>query len=964
MKYNHDSMLPIGAFKPRGSVVGGRSMRLHGGDSYMPSDEERFGGPGSWQGGGDSGAYWVPEQPTPQQAAADVAQIYEEVLGRAPDAGSSGWVEAITSGSRTPEQIRAEIIASPEASQNAGIPAYNSSGDATERFTSGAVALEQSGYVPNKDYTYEGVPTVWTNPQTGKSVFFGNAGTGGDRSNITEKYQWWSPEQLAKLGPDSVPVLAHENPDKYGWLGNGQWKAPVAMALAFAAPQLMPYLSAALGGGIAGSIGSGALYGGLSGGITGGAKGALQGGILGGLGGAFGGALQPDAAVSGSQFVGDIGATGGEMSFGDLVNSVGLGQNYNTDDVVNALSGYFSQTPTASGFTPEMMNVLNDIASAGGAGFDIYNAVKDIPDAELYNTLGNLFTSSRPPSGGAPEQPSEGGSIPGFNQPVFVPGIGIVNPSGYGGVGGAGGAGGGGGGGIGGGGFGGSDSSGDTEEEKQRKREQAAGLMAQTQTVLVKPPPVAEIDYMYDIGGESIFATPKQETLMPSPFEETPEAVEGAMPRYQYYDPQGGYQYAEGGMVAFDEGGNVTQEELEAAARPLTYNPKLAAYGERRRETTPPKEMSETDLLIAELAAGFHPVIGPALSAKDFEEAREENNYLGMGLAGLGMIPVVGGAIKGYNRLVKPALRNRAIEKELVENWGKIPKGQPIPEGYIGGPSELPRLPSAKSQSGYYEQPKFQTDYGREFTHDLVHSSPSPNIASFDPTLSGSEHSVRSATLNPSNTRGGSFPNPLLAGTHPADDITTFLSNDAAYSSQYMPRDYVYPTPKTEGKIFPNYSYPRVAGMPKVQKVYDPGATMYPVSARLGKVFDPTAPGADKIAEEFLGTIKMPKGMDEKTFNSYLDSARYSILKGDSKSVESAPFREFLKNEGFDSFAILKGAGDDQVKNYGVFDPSRIRGKYAEFNPEQAASADIMKAEGGFIDDYTIDDLYEILRGK
>jgi hypothetical protein len=92
-------------------------------------------------------------------------------------------------------------------------------------------------------------------------------------------------------------------------------------------------------------------------------------------------------------------------------------------------------------------------------------------------------------------------------------------------------------------------SSEDTEEDKQRKREQAAGLMAQTQTVLVKPPPVAEIDYMYDIGGESVFATPKQESLMPSPFEETPEAVEGAMPRYQYYAPQGGYQYAEGGSI-------------------------------------------------------------------------------------------------------------------------------------------------------------------------------------------------------------------------------------------------------------------------------------------------------------------------------------------------------------------------------------------------------------------------------
>lgn len=33
-------MLPLGAFKQRGSVVGGRSMRLHGGDSYQMSEEE------------------------------------------------------------------------------------------------------------------------------------------------------------------------------------------------------------------------------------------------------------------------------------------------------------------------------------------------------------------------------------------------------------------------------------------------------------------------------------------------------------------------------------------------------------------------------------------------------------------------------------------------------------------------------------------------------------------------------------------------------------------------------------------------------------------------------------------------------------------------------------------------------------------------------------------------------------
>jgi hypothetical protein len=87
------------------------------------------------------------------------------------------------------------------------------------------------------------------------------------------------------------------------------------------------------------------------------------------------------------------------------------------------------------------------------------------------------------------------------------------------------------------------------EREKEKEADEVLGLLSQSSQVQVKTPPPAEIDYFFDIGGDSMFATPKQESLMPSPFEEAPEAVEGAMPRYQYYDPQGGYQYADGGMV-------------------------------------------------------------------------------------------------------------------------------------------------------------------------------------------------------------------------------------------------------------------------------------------------------------------------------------------------------------------------------------------------------------------------------
>jgi hypothetical protein len=63
MRYKHDTLLPIGAFKRQGSVVGGRSMRLHGGDSfYTPYEDPRF---AASQGtyvtvNADAGGVWQP----------------------------------------------------------------------------------------------------------------------------------------------------------------------------------------------------------------------------------------------------------------------------------------------------------------------------------------------------------------------------------------------------------------------------------------------------------------------------------------------------------------------------------------------------------------------------------------------------------------------------------------------------------------------------------------------------------------------------------------------------------------------------------------------------------------------------------------------------------------------------------------------------------------------------------------
>ena len=59
MKYKHDRMLPAHAFQVRGSVIGGRSMRLHGDsdESWAQLEPE---GQGYWDyQGGDAGSTWV-----------------------------------------------------------------------------------------------------------------------------------------------------------------------------------------------------------------------------------------------------------------------------------------------------------------------------------------------------------------------------------------------------------------------------------------------------------------------------------------------------------------------------------------------------------------------------------------------------------------------------------------------------------------------------------------------------------------------------------------------------------------------------------------------------------------------------------------------------------------------------------------------------------------------------------------
>lgn len=369
---------------------------------------------------------------------------------------------------------------------------------------------------------------------------------------ITE-YEYGGRKYTPNEGSGGLAKAAFMDPyskDTGGFFGEGGLGKIATLVAAGFAPYALPYLATA-GLGAAGAAG---VYGGLTtvgkgllegksfedslvDGLKSGAISAVTAGVLSGLspdvasglGEEFGdiinvGASEQDIGKfldtlkeSGGQFTGDVSGAGSDMTFDELMAATGV------------------QQPSAP---------IGDVS--GASPFDFYDAAREI--YKSYPTESNIEKLNRileilppgmlPPSGGTPPI---GGYPPGISRPI-PPGTSPGTPPGTypgsppggympGDIG------------------GGSSDDTETEEEKTRKREQAFNALAQTQTVTVKPPPVAEIDYVYDIGGDSIFATPKQESLMISPLEKTPEPVEGAMPRYQYYDPQGGYQYAEGGSI-------------------------------------------------------------------------------------------------------------------------------------------------------------------------------------------------------------------------------------------------------------------------------------------------------------------------------------------------------------------------------------------------------------------------------
>jgi hypothetical protein len=138
----------------------------------------------------------------------------------------------------------------------------------------------------------------------------------------------------------------------------------------------------------------------------------------------------------------------------------------------------------------------------------------------------------------------------------------------------------------------------------------------------------------------------------------------------------------------------------------LTYNPRLAAKGEQRRERN--EEFGDPSD-IAELVAGFHPIMGPALSAKDFKEAYDNDDKVGMGLAGLGMLPVIGGVAKPIAKALGTPSYDVFNKLPNATTFFKTGRKQDMPSLYAhldDTTTQAFREPSNRAGTGYAMQPR------------------------------------------------------------------------------------------------------------------------------------------------------------------------------------------------------------------------------------------------------------------
>lgn len=119
---------------------------------------------------------------------------------------------------------------------------------------------------------------------------------------------------------------------------------------------------------------------------------------------------------------------------------------------------------------------------------------------------------------------------------------------------------------------------------------------------------------------------------------------------------------------------------------------------------------------LGDVAIGFAPVVGTAQGARDFERARRENDYLGMGLSAASMIPIVGGVVKAGRTATKASKIAEALERVIPE----AERATNLEKFMVGASPEM-LTAEGKAKTLYTATPKditeFDTLAGKGKTH-------------------------------------------------------------------------------------------------------------------------------------------------------------------------------------------------------------------------------------------------------
>jgi hypothetical protein len=162
------------------------------------------------------------------------------------------------------------------------------------------------------------------------------------------------------------------------------------------------------------------------------------------------------------------------------------------------------------------------------------------------------------------------------------------------------------------------------------------------------------------------------------------------------------------------------RENVAAALKYLGDKADLRKRYERATSLEQPQDADAADIAV-DIAAGFTPLQYPQ-AARDFERARRESDPLGMGLATLAAVPVVGGVAK----VASKARKGMDIAAERTEALATAQRNaaKPISEGGLGLRSD--NTPMERAEAMGYE-PK------REVYHGSLHDIERVNLGSGDP---------------------------------------------------------------------------------------------------------------------------------------------------------------------------------------------------------------------------------------